>query len=407
MRVSAAPTGVVNPVDFPAPEREPDAFHLVDATMFWSPRSGGVKSYLRAKNNFLQHDSRIRHTVVVPGAADAAPPQVPGWPLPFSAGYRFPKSRASAARALASLAPDVIEVGDPYQMAWAALDAGQQAGVPVCAFYHSNLLDMAQRLAGRHARQVAAAYVRKLYPHFDRVLAPSPHVVSLLHDLGISRAVLQPLGVDTEVFHPQAPDGSWRRRHGIDPDAIVLLYVGRFAPEKNLPLLADAVDRLGAPYVLVTIGHGPIRISGARVRVLPYEAGREALARAYAEANAFVHAGDQETFGLAVLEAMACGLPVVGCQRGGVGDLVTDDVGATVPPKSAEAFARAIAGLRQRDAAALARAARDHALRYDWRSVFPPLIQHYRQLSHGPERILDAVPDRFDPAGAQPVHRHS
>ena len=407
MRVSAAPTGVINAVDFPAPAREPDAFHLVDATMFWSPRSGGVKSYLRAKNGFLQQDTGIRHTVVVPGAVGAVAPQVPGLPLPFSAGYRFPRSRRSATRVLTSLAPDVIEVGDPYQMAWAALDAGQQAGVPVCGFYHSNLLDMAQRLAGKHARRAAAAYVRRLYPHFDQVFAPSPHVVALLHDLGISRATLQPLGVDTDMFRPQAPDGSWRRRHGIAPDAIVLLYVGRFAPEKNLPLLADAVDRLGAPYVLAAIGHGPVRLRGSRVRVLPYEASRDALARAYAEADAFVHAGDQETFGLAVLEAMASGLPVVGCRRGGVGDLVTDDVGATVPPGSAEAFARAIASLRQRDAAALAQAARNHALRYDWRSVFPSLIQHYRQLSHGTERTLDAVPDRFDPAGAQPVHRHS
>lgn len=393
-------TGAVNLVDFPAPDREPDAFHIVDATMFWSPRGGGVKSYLRAKNGFLQDDERIRHTVVVPGAIRAASPQVPGLPLPFSSGYRFPRSRDASSRVLAALAPDVIEVGDPYQMAWSGLDAGQQAGIPVCAFYHSNVLEMAQRLGGKYARQAAAAYVRKLYPHFDRVFAPSAHVVSQLHDLGISRAVLQPLGVDTKVFHPQAADGSWRRRHGIAVDAVVLLYVGRFAPEKNLPLLADAVERLGAPYLLVAIGDGPIRPAGSRVRVLPYEAGRDALARAYAEADAFVHAGDQETFGLAVLEALACGLPVVGCRRGGVGDLVIDAVGETVPPGSAEAFARAIVSLRQRDAGELARAARTHALRYDWRSVFPLLIQHYRQLSHGPERILDAVPDHFDTADA-------
>jgi alpha-1,6-mannosyltransferase len=407
MHVNTTLTRAVNVVEFPAPERGPDAFHIVDATMFWSPRGGGVKSYLRAKNGYLLDDPGIRHTVVVPGAIRAASPQVPGLPLPFSSGYRFPASRRASARVLTGLAPSVIEVGDPYQMAWSALDAGQQAGVPVCAFYHSNVIEMAQRVAGKYARQAAAAYVRKLYPHFDRVFAPSAHVVSQLHDLGISRAVLQPLGVDTQVFHPQPADGSWRLRHGIDTDAVVLLYVGRFAPEKNLSLLADAVERLGAPYLLVAMGDGPVRPTGSRVRVLPYEAGRDALARAYAEADAFVHAGDQETFGLAVLEALACGLPVVGCRRGGVGDLVIDAVGETVPPGSAEAFARAIVSLRQRDAHTLARAAREHALRYDWRSVFPLLIQHYRQLSHGPERILDTGPDHFDPAGAQPVHRHS
>lgn len=407
MHARALLTRPVNIVEFPAPPREPDAFHVVDATMFWSPRGGGVKSYLRAKNAFLQHEESIRHTVVVPGAFRAAAPQVPGLPLPFSSGYRFPRGRKSSARVLTALKPDVIEVGDPYQMAWSALDAGQSSGAPVCAFFHSNILEMAQRLAGKHARQAAAVYVRKLYPHFDRVFAPSAHLVTQLHDLGVSRAVLQPLGVDTTVFHPQPADGNWRARHGIDADAVVLLYVGRFAPEKNLPLLADAVERLGAPYVLVAIGDGPVTPRGSRVRVLPYEAGREALARAYADADAFVHAGDQETFGLAVLEAMACGLPVVGAKRAGVGDLVTDAVGITVPPGSAEAFARAIVSLRQRDALALSRAAREHALRYDWRSVFPSLIQHYRQLSHGPDHILDIVPERLNAPGAQPVHRHS
>ncbi|QEI05334.1 glycosyltransferase family 1 protein [Pigmentiphaga aceris] len=400
-------TRPVNLVDFPAPDRGPGAFHVVDATMFWSPRGGGVKSYLRAKNGFLQREESIRHTVVVPGAIAAASPQVPGLPLPFSSGYRFPLARNASARVLRALKPDVIEVGDPYQMAWSALDAGQASGVPVCAFFHSNILEMAQRLAGKHARQAAAIYVRKLYPHFDRVFAPSAHLVSQLHDLGVSRAVLQPLGVDTTVFHPQPADGSWRARHNIPPDAVVLLYVGRFAPEKNLPLLADAVERLGAPYLLVAIGDGPVTPRGSRVRVLPYEAGREALARAYADADAFVHAGDQETFGLAVLEALACGLPVVGAKRAGVGDLVVDAVGITVPPGSAEAFARAIVSLRQRNPDALAKAARAHALSYDWRNVFPPLIQHYRQLAHGPERIFDIAPDRFDAAGAQPVHRHS
>ena len=95
----------VNLVEFPAPYREPDAFHIVDATMFWSPRGGGVKSYLRAKSAFLQHDDSIRHTVVVPGAIQAPSPQVPGLPLPFSSGYRFPRGRASSTRVLAGLKP--------------------------------------------------------------------------------------------------------------------------------------------------------------------------------------------------------------------------------------------------------------------------------------------------------------
>ncbi len=374
--------------------------------MFWSPRSGGVKSYLRAKHEFLFSDCTVRHSVVVPGAWNAPLPQVPGLPLPFSRGYRFPRGRRSSARALVGMAPDVIEAGDPYQLAWAALDAGQRLGVPVCAFFHSNLLDMGQRLAGDSGRRLGTAYVRKLYPHFDRVFAPSRQTVDVLHGLGVTQAVHQPLGVDSGLFAPRGRSGEWRQRNGIADDTVVLLYVGRFSAEKNLHVLADAVARLGSPYELVAIGDGPVRPSGDRVRVLPYEADRDALAQAYGDADLFLHAGDQETFGLVALEAMACGLPMVGCQRGGIGELVPADAGMTVSQCTGSAFAEAVTALRQRDDAMLRKAARAQAVRYDWRNVLPGLIQHYRYLAHGPDRVSSPAPGAHDAAPTQPVHRH-
>ncbi len=138
-----------------------------------------------------------------------------------------------------------------------------------------------------------------------------------LHDWGVERVALQPLGVDTALFHPgRAAATPWRSELGLAADARVLVYAGRFAPEKHLDVLADAVARLGPPHVLLAIGAGPMPPAGERVRVVPFVADATVLAAILAGADAFVHAGDQETFGLSALEAMACGTPIVVRRRG-------------------------------------------------------------------------------------------
>jgi alpha-1,6-mannosyltransferase len=354
--------------------------HLVDVTMFWSGQGGGVRRYLSAKQHFFEGRDDVRHTIVVPGSLNASAPQVPGIPLPLSGGYRLPRNRGSVDRVLKSLAPDLIEAGDPYQLAWAALRSGAEMGIPVAAFYHSNLPAMATRAFKEVGRRAAVSYVRRLYRKFDLVFAPSRHIRDALRDLGIDRVALQPLGVETGLFRPDRRDPAWRLQHGLDADAHVLLYVGRYAPEKNLPVLVDAVSRLGQPYVLVTIGGGPVPPVGEHVKVLPFQGDMDELARAYASADAFVHAGDQETFGLAVLEALASGLPVVGCDLGGIAELVDDSVGHAVPRCTASDFAAAIEALFSRDRATLSANARERALEYDWRAVLSQLEGHYQKL---------------------------
>jgi alpha-1,6-mannosyltransferase len=94
----------------------------------------------------------------------------------------------------------------------------------------------------------------------------------------------------------------------------------------------------------------------------------------------FVHAGDQETFGLVALEAMASGVPVVTCAAGGLSELVNERVGYAVPRCRADDFAQALQAMRQRDPVALAHAARRHAMQYDWRAVLPQLLQRYLAL---------------------------
>jgi alpha-1,6-mannosyltransferase len=367
-----------------------DSLHLVDTTMFWSPTGGGVRRYLQTKHDWLASQAGWRHSIAVPRVGEArastAAASLPSWPLPGSGGYRLPVDRRGIARVLVGLVPDLIEVGDPYRTAWGALDAARALRIPALAYCHSNVVAMARLAAGRRfagaAARVAERYARHVYRGFDLVLAPSRSMAAQLQDWGVARVACQPLGVDTEIFHPRARDRSWRARHGWTDTDRLLVYAGRFAPEKHLDVVAAAVARLGAPHVLVAIGAGPAPPpASSRVAVLPFVASAAELATALASADAFVHAGDQETFGLSALEAMACGTPAVLRASEGLAELTDGDSGALgVRDGSAAAFAEAIAALFAGDVAERSRAARRRAEASDWKSVFPGLLGHYQRL---------------------------
>ena len=369
-------------------ERPPvsEPVHLVDATMFWSATGGGVRRYLLAKQAWFGRRPGWRHTIAVPGAeAIDGMVDLPSIALPGSGGYRLPLRRAAVARALESLRPDVIEAGDPYRVAWSVRDAATALGIPAVAYCHSNLEAMARLMLGSGfgdlAARTARRYLRHVYAGFDLVLAPSRDMLGHLVDAGIDRAACQPLGVDTAVFRPGLASPAWRTSLGLADDARVLVYAGRFAPEKHLDVLADAVALLGAPYVLVAMGAGPTPPpAGARVRVLPFVAGAEALATALASADAFVHAGDQETFGLSALEALACGTPVVVPDAAGLGEMADADTGIAVRQRDARGYADAIAALFERDRDSWRRSTRARAESSDWERVFTDLGGRYMQL---------------------------
>ena len=116
------------------------------------------------------------------------------------------------------------------------------------------------------------------------------------------------------------------------------------------------------------------------MRVLPFVAGVAALAGALASADAFVHAGDQETFGLSALEAMACGTPIVVRKAEGLAELADGRCGLAVEQGSGVEFAEAIAALFEGDRSAQRAAARARAEAGDWERILPDLLGHYQRL---------------------------
>ncbi len=355
--------------------------------MFYPAKTGGVGTYLRAKSRWLKLQKGIRHTVVAPAAGRHPDPDVvgiPSLPIPYSHGFRWPVSPLLTTRCLQRLQPHLIEVGDPYQFAWSALRAKKKLHIAALAFYHSDLPQLAGQRFGKAAEQAAKLYVSRLYQQFDLVLAPSRVMVEKLRALGISKVQHQALGVDTTIFSPQRADASLRQRLGVAANTRLVVYAGRFTREKNLPLLIQAIEGLGAPYHLLLIGSDILPCSSAYVSCLPFQSDAIALATLLASCDLFVHPGHHETFGLVVLEALACGLPALGMAGGGVAELIDSECGLLVAPGSSHAIAQGIRRMFRADLRAMGRAGRKKMLaHYDWNCIMPDLMAHYARLVTG------------------------
>ena len=358
--------------------------HIADMTMFYAPASGGVRTYLDAKHRRLCLYPGVQHSLLIPGATRSHKDgiyNVPAPPVPFGNGYRFPLRLAPWRNTLRGLHPDLIEVGDPYLTAWAALDARRQLDVPVIGFYHSDLPLLVSNRVGSWLGTNVEAYIRKLYGNFDRVLAPSTIMADKLAGLGVNNVYVQPLGVDLSLFTPQLRDTRVRAEMGLSTDTHLLIFAGRGSREKNLPVLLDCMKLLGANFHLLLVGsHMPAQVPD-NVSVVGHFCPASEVARLLASADALVHAGDQETFGLVVLEAMASGIPVVAVAAGAFPEIIPQDCGLLCDPGSPSAMADAVRELFSHSPADRGRSARRHVEdRYSWDSVVAGLLEHYRAV---------------------------
>ena len=365
--------------------------HLLDVSAFCG-QVGGRRNVMAARHAALS-GLGWRHTVMAPGAHGPGHIDCGGMQLPWSDGYRMPLRRQQLAQLMQAAQPDLIEVSDPYTLAWAALLAGQRLQVPTIAFCHSNLPALAARLIGGSrglgtrrglwAARRAQAYLADLYSRFDLVLAPSMGMVRRLQQWGLRQVQHQPLGVDCKTFNPLAAHPSMRRQikqHlGVPADTQLLLYSGRFTPEKNLDMLADAVRMLGPGHLLVAVGAGPCPPRGVRVRVLPPIADSGRLARLLANADLYVHAGNQETFGLGAMEAMACGLPVLLSDSDGLGELA-EAGGLSVAGRRPRDWADAMSDALSANLSTLRTTALAHAREHDWWRVHGQMVRRYQQV---------------------------
>ncbi len=378
------------------------ALHLVDVTMMYAPRSGGVKRYLLAKRGWLSaHRQNMAHTIVAPGPRNGRPSSrdvtIAAARLPFGDGYRMPASIAKWSDVIRRLDPDVIEAGDVFVPGLAALAAGQTLGRPVVGFCHTDAAALAALHLGDWARAPARRQWAETFGRFDAVVAPSRHMADRLAEAGVANVMVQPLGVDLERFHPRLADREGLlKRLGLAPTTRLLVFAGRAAREKNIEAMIEAVEALGDPYRLLLVGAGRDARAAPHMLSLDYEQDTGVLARIIASADAFIHANEQEPFGLAVLEALASGTPVIGPRRGGVGELIDEAVGQRAQSVRAAHLAEAIEGLFARDLGLVSQSARRRAEnRHGWEATFVGLTALYSELHSGRRHKTPAPPYRL------------
>ncbi len=370
--------------------------HVVDATLFFSPTSGGVKRYLLAKHEWMRAHTNWRHSLVVPGETPTHAPgdisMVAGGKVPGAFNYRLPLNPLRWSRAIDALEPDLIEVGDAFHPAWAASRVARRRGIPLVAFYHSNFPQLAGRRLGSSVQKLIEWYVRLSYERCEVVLAPSRHTCDYLHSIGVRHATTQPLGVDVDTFHPDCRGRDLATELNLPRGTRLLAFAGRFSAEKNIPVLTAAFRKLGAPYHLLLIGGDESRREGNVTRI-PYCRDNRQLASYLASADAFVHAGLHETFGLVVLEAMACGRPVVAMRAGALPELIDTNAGVLAEPHEDEelataSLASAVSSLYERDLDALGAAARRHVeSNYSWSRALQGLMMRYQAAVSARQRV--------------------
>jgi alpha-1,6-mannosyltransferase len=378
-----------------------DHMHIVDTTLFFAPNSGGVKRYLLTKQRFLATQSGVRHTIVVPGSGEGPVNrglvEVPSPLIPFANGYRLPIDTGAWTDKLLAIRPDVIEAGDPYHIAWAALRAADRLGVPAVAFVHSDLSRLIGARFGQVLRAAVDVYLRNLYDRFDLVMAPSQSIAKCLRELGVERTVVQPLGVDTTLFHPSCHDPMLRAELGLPNNTRLLIYAGRISSEKRIPLIQRAIEMLGPPYHLLIVGGNQRRRLSPRQTLLPYEQDTARLTRLLASCDALIHAGEHETFGLVFLEAMACGRPVIGVRSGAVTEIVDASVGQTAAPGDVESIAEAVRALYEGDIELLGKQARERVeRRYTWETTLTKQMARYAYLVRRNKVFVGTVPVMSD-----------
>jgi alpha-1,6-mannosyltransferase len=338
--------------------------------------------------------------------------------LPYDRTYhllaRFDKIRTR----VGAENPDVLEAHSPYLGVAATLACGRNAARVRTAFWHSDhlstyLVPALARITGRRVANAALWPVwhgiRALLAPFDTTFVAGKKQLERLRAAGVGRVEHVPFGVDVTTFNATARSDARRREllAGAAPSTFLMVGVGRLAVEKRWDVVLDAFGRLRAERdaILVLFGDGPERSrlqqrASPGVRFAGYEPDRARLASALASADLLVHACPYETFGLAVAEAVASGLPVVVPEAGGADESTDPACAESYPSLDSVGCAAAIGRILARDRGAL----RSRALEASTRVLtlqghFERVLSIYADLlrQREGERERDVARPRFDP----------
>jgi alpha-1,6-mannosyltransferase len=355
---------------------------IVRLANFVAPRSGGLRTSL-AELGAGYLAAGHEPVLVIPGERDGdeltaqgrvITLRAPG--VPFTGGYRVLWRRRRLAALLAALRPDALEVSDRTTLRWTGAWA-REHGVPAIMVSHESvtallkLTPLKLTWMGPSVSSAVADWLnRRTARAYHRVICTTGWAAAEFGRIGAGNVVRVPLGVDLDTFSPKV--GRVRTRY-VGQGQILLVHCGRLSaekrPQRSLTTLAT-LRAAGLPVRLVVAGDGPLRSrlvrraarAGLPVTFAGFLPGRADLAALLASADVAIAPGPAETFGLAALEALACGTPVVVSAESALPEVV-GEAGASVAGEDLAAGVRAVLARPERSRRAAARA---RAEQYDW-----------------------------------------
>jgi glycosyltransferase involved in cell wall biosynthesis len=327
----------------------------------YTPQVNGVTTVLERMAKTLQREGHDC-AVVAPaypggvggGSGGDRELRVPSLPFPPYPAIRLSIPRVRLIRRfLQQFGPEVVHVATEGPLGVIGRRYALDRSVPLVTSSHTDFPQYCRHYGASSLEPLAWRFLTWFHRPAALTHTPGRAMRTSLLERGVSHTVIWGGAVDASHFNPGRRTPWFRRIHGLRDEAVLVLHVGRLAPEKDVPVLLEAWalvhEAVGAAVQFVIAGNGPLAPQvdafGPWIRRLGF-LDRHELANLYANADLCVLPSRTETCGLVALEAMASGLPVIAADQGGFRDSIASGVnGLLIRPGDARAFAAAILSL--------------------------------------------------------------
>ncbi|MEI8323133.1 MAG: glycosyltransferase [Actinomycetes bacterium] len=361
--------------------------HILQIANFITETSGGMKQCLSAlQKRYLQLGHEV--TLIMPCNKNSQGIEngvnvirLHGVPLVGSGGYRVILRRSPLAALIQELQPDVVEVSDKTTLSWIPQYL-RSLHIPCVVISHERTdLAMKRNTPGwLPSAPFLKSWQTSLSFGAPVIVCASQFAAKEFDGRGMDVRFV-PLGVDTKTFCPQQRQGNSAH--------IKLVYCGRFAPEKEPFLAVEALRELvirGIEAKLTMVGSGPLEAELRNCAVgLPIEfvgqiSSRSEVAALLSQADVGISMGGVETFGLSILETLACGTPVVVSKEGAASEFVNSGIGRVVNQNAVD-IANAVVEIVSNESLTEVREnCADLASRYTWDKTAGMMLDIYSDL---------------------------